>query len=252
MDLGLRGKTAVISGGTKGIGSGIAEVLAEEGCNLVLVHRSDPGRAADFARELVDKNGVGVLRIHADVTDASLIDDIFDSANKRFGQTDILINNAAGGGVQKPLDEMTIDEWNDAMKGCLSHVFTMSSRFIRDCRRDKRGGHIVNVLAKAAITTNSHNNTSYIAAKGGMTSMTRSMANDLIDDGIYVNGIVPGYVLNNSGYQPGLPAYIAKEKFLRVGWATPRDMGNVAAFLCSSRARQVIGAIVDCSGGTML
>ena len=252
MDLGLKGKTAIISGGTKGIGSGIAEVLAEEGCNLVLVHRSDPQHAETFARGLEDKNGIGVLTILADVTDASLIDSVFDRANERFGQTDILINNAAGGGAQKPLDDLTIEEWEATMKGCLSHVFSMSSRFIRDCRRNNRGGHIVNVLAKAAFTTNSHNNTSYIAAKGGMASMTRSMANDFIEYGIYVNGIVPGYVLNNSGYQPGLPGYIAKEKFLRVGWATPRDMGNVAAFLCSPRSSQVIGAIVDCSGGTML
>ena len=133
----------------------------------------------------------------------------------------------------------------------LSLIHILSRRFIRECRAHKRGGHIVNVLAKAAIMTNSRNNTSYIAAKGGMTTMTRGLANEVIDDGIYVNGIVPGYVAT-SVYQPGSEAYEYKKQFLRVGWATPRDMGTVAAVLCSPSACQVVGAIVDCSGGTML
>ena len=81
--------------------------------------------------------------------------------------------------------------------------------------------------------------------------MTRGLANEVIDDGIYVNGIVPGYVQTRV-YPPGAPNTVYKEQFLRVGWAQPRDMGTVAAFLCSPVACQVVGAIVDCSGGTML
>ena len=80
----------------------------------------------------------------------------------------------------------------------------MSRRFVHECRTNKRGGHIVNVLAKAAITTNSTNNTSYIAAKGGLTTMTRGLAHEVTKDGIIVNGIVPGYVQTHGHYHPCL------------------------------------------------
>ena len=251
MDLGLKGKTAVITGGTKGIGAGCSEVLAQEGCNVVMVYRSDPEGSEAFAQKLADTYGVGALAYCADVTHDDAIDGIFDAAIARFGKVDILINNAAGGVVKKPLEQITPEEWRTAMDGCLNHVFTVSRRFVADCRKDKRGGHIVNVLAKAAITTNSHNNSAYVTGKGGMTILTRTMANDLIEDGIFVNGIVPGYVVT-SWHQPGSVSAAEKEKFLRVGWATPIEMGNVAAFLCSEKARQIVGAIVDCTGGTML
>lgn len=251
MDLGLRGKTAIVTGGAKGIGSGCSEVLAQEGCNVVVVSRSDETLVKAFADGLSEKYGVKTLAVLADVSKPQQIDGVFDKAIAAFGQVDILINNAGGGVALKPFEELTDEEWAMAMDSNLNSAFMMSRRFIKECKAHKRGGHIVNVLAKAAIMTNSRNNTSYIAAKGGMTTMTRGLANEVIDDGIYVNGIVPGYVAT-SVYQPGSPAYEYKKQFLRVGWATPRDMGTVAAFLCSPVACQVVGAVVDCSGGTML
>ena len=218
---------------------------------MVVVSRSDETLVKAFADGLSEKYGVQTLAVLADVSKPQQIDGVFDKAIAAFGQVDILINNAGGGAALKPFEELTDEEWAMAMDSNLNSAFMMSRRFIKECKAHKRGGHIVNVLAKAAIMTNSRNNTSYIAAKGGMTTMTRGLANEVIDDGIYVNGIVPGYVAT-SVYQPGSPAYEYKKQFLRVGWATPRDMGTVAAFLCSPVACQVVGAVVDCSGGTML
>lgn len=251
MDLGLKGKVAMITGGTKGIGAGCCEVLAQEGCDIVAVYRSDIEGSEAFAQSLCDRFGVRAMAIHADVSQSECIDGVYEAAIVQMGQVDILVNNAGGGSARKPFEQITDEEWRKSIGNNLDSAFYMSRRFVAECRKHKRGGHIVNVLAKAAIMTNSTENTSYIAPKGGMTAMTRGLANEVIQDGIYVNGIVPGYV-RTQHYQPGTPAAEYKQQFLRVGWATPRDMGTVVAFLCSPAACQLVGAIVDVSGGTML
>lgn len=150
------------------------------------------------------------------------------------------------------MEDLTFDQWQACMNGCLSHVFTMSQAFVKECKKSAHGGHIVNVSAKAAFHSASHNKIPYATAKGAIATLTQRMANDLIEDDIFVNAIVPGYVLSNYYRDPESPQCKAKEKDLRIGWATPEDMGNITAFLCSPLSRQIIGAVIDCSGGTML
>lgn len=253
LDLQLKGKVAIVTGGAKGIGRGISEVLAEEGCHVVIAYRSDPQGSQAVADEIAQKNGVKVLAIQADVSDPHAVDPLYDEAIRQLGPIDILINNAAGSALGKPFDELTYEEWRIVQDNVLNSAFSMSKRFVHECRTHNRGGHIVNVLAKAAITANGTNKTAYISAKGGMMTMTRGLANEVTKDGIFVNGIVPGYVISNSHYHPGNADYLEKKKYLPTGeFATPRDMGVVAAFLCSPLAKQIIGAVVDCTGGTML
>jgi NAD(P)-dependent dehydrogenase (short-subunit alcohol dehydrogenase family) len=251
MDLQLKGRIALITGGTKGIGAGCATALAREGADIVAVYRSDEEGSQAFVRELAQTYGVRAIAVKADVTFPEQVEAAFDEANEKLGLVDILVNNAARTYARGPIDTMTYEGWVKSMDGVLNHVFTVSRRFVADLKAAGRGGHIVNVLAKSAIVSNSKYKTAYNASKGGETAMTRSMANELIDFGIYVNGIVPGYV-RTSVYQEGSEGEMTKAKFLRVGWAMPIDMGNVAAFLCSPMAKQVIGAVVDCSGGTMM
>ncbi|MFR4008301.1 MAG: SDR family NAD(P)-dependent oxidoreductase [Christensenellales bacterium] len=115
MDLGLRGKTAIVTGGAKGIGSGCSEVLAQEGCNVVVVSRSDETLVKAFADGLSEKYGVKTLAVLADVSKPQQIDGVFDKAIAAFGQVDILINNAGGGAALKPFEELTDEEWAMAM-----------------------------------------------------------------------------------------------------------------------------------------
>lgn len=253
MDLGLRGKTALITGGCKGIGRGCSEILAEEGCNVVMVFRSDAEESQRFAEELAQRTGVRTLALQGDVADPSITDELFDQAIDAFGSVDILINNAGGNTCVCPFDALTDGQWRYAQDQNLNSAFLMSRRFIRDCRMHKRGGHIVNVISKSALTTNSQNNTPYVSAKGGLMTMTRGLANEVTKDGIFVNGIVPGYVRTERGHLPGSERAKRVQPLLPTGeFATPRDMGAVVAFLCSPLAKQIIGAIVDCTGGLML
>ena len=106
MDLGLKGKVAVITGGTKGIGFGCAQVLAEEGVNLVLNYRSGPEDAEIAAKKLMDECGVEVITVQGDAGESEVVDRIFDAAMEKFGVVDILVNNAGGGPRQGPLKHL--------------------------------------------------------------------------------------------------------------------------------------------------
>lgn len=253
MDLQIKGRIAVITGGTKGIGAGIARTLAAEGVHLALAYRSDSKGAEQFARELEKTCQVQAIAIQADLSIPEQVEAFYRKALAFYPTVDILINNAAGGTPDgTAFEDLTLEQWQSCMDGCLSHVFTMSQYFVRECKRAGHGGHIVNLSAKAAFYSSSHNKIPYATAKGAIATLTRRMANDLIADGIFVNAIVPGYVLSSFYQDPKSPKCKAKEKDLKIGWALPEDMGNIAAFLCSPRSRQIIGAVVDCSGGTML
>lgn len=253
MNLQLTDKIAIITGGTRGIGAGIARVLAAEGVHLALAYRSDTEGALCFTRELTEQYGIQAHAIKADVTIPEEVEAFYQKALALFPTVHILINNAAGGTPENtPMEELSFEQWKACMNGCLSHVFTMSQAFVKECKKSAHGGHIVNVSAKAAFHSASHNKIPYATAKGAIATLTQRMANDLIEDDIFVNAIVPGYVLSNYYQDPESPQCKAKEKELRIGWATPEDMGNITAFLCSPLSRQIIGAVIDCSGGTML
>lgn len=253
MDLGLKGKVAIVTGGTKGIGSGTAEVLAQEGCNLALVYRSDEEGSQNFCKKLADAYGVEVLPVKADITDLQAVENMWKTVIDHYGTPDILINNAAGGSP-RGVDflDVTYEQWEDCMNGCLGHVFNLSQRFLKEIKKAGKTGHIVNISAKAAMRSDSVDKIPYATAKGAIATLTRRMAHAYIESGVWINAIVPGYVINNGAYKdPNNPIRQSKEKLLRIGWAIPEDMGNVITFLCSDKSRQVIGAVIDTSGGTM-
>ena len=254
MDLRIKGKNAIVTGGSKGIGAGICEVLAEEGVNLVVDYRSDPEGSEEFVAKL---NGMGIkaVGVQADVSIEEGVDKVYECALEHFDRIDILVNNA-GRGIHVPFNELTVQQWRNTQDVCLNSQFLMSHKLVKLCLEWGTGAHIVNVLSKAAFTTNSTGNTAYISAKGGGASFTRGLANEVTQFGIIVNGIVPGYVHNSRGaFNPETSAYAKKliEEFIPTKrFGTPREMGDVVAFICSPRASQIIGSIIDCSGGTML
>lgn len=253
MDLLLRGKNALVTGGSRGIGAGICTVLAEEGCNVAINFRSDVKHAEEFAAELQRQFDVSACAIRADVSIETQAMYLYTQAKSQLGQLDILINNAAGGFRPSSLSELSEEAWHAAGRGILDPAFYMSRSFVQDHIETKRGGYIVNVLSKSAILSSSVNNLTYVVNKGALVSMTRSMAKELIPYGIYVNGIVPGYVKTEHIHQDGdarterVRGLLPTHKF-----AEPKDMGVITAALCSPLFGQMIGSIVDCTGGTLI
>lgn len=257
MDLQLRGKTALITGSSSGIGRGCAEVLAAEGCNIVVTSRSlDKARVA--AEDLHARHGVRTVPVAVDVSSEEGVESMFDEARDAFGSIDYLVNNAGGApGDSKrffeSFAEYDSDYWDAMIRLNLYSAFWASRRLARDLIRDRKGGAIVNVTSKSAILSTSVGNEHYASAKAGMIGLTRSCAKELISKGIRVNAIIPGYVATEHVHRPGDKRTEEKRKILPTGqFATPLDMGYATAFLLSPLAGQINGALMDCTGGTLV
>lgn len=253
MDLKLAGRTAIVTGGAKGVGAGISEVLAGEGCNVAVNYRSRQKEAEEFAQNLKRKYQVEAVAVQADVSKEEEAQALFDETVRMFGRAEILINNAAGGYAPNAFQNISAEEWRTAGEGLLNPAFYMSREFVKYCIGHEQGGHIVNILSKSAILSSSVNNLAYVANKGALTALTRGMAKEFIQYGIYVNGIVPGYVRTERLHIDGEERTERVKKLLPAGeFAQPQDIGRAAAVLASPLFSQMIGAVVDCTGGTLI
>jgi len=255
MDLLIKDKVAVVTGGTKGIGKGCCYVLAGEGVNLVINFRSDPEGAELVKKDIEEKFGVKVLLVQGDASKVETVDDIFDKAIAEFGTVDIVVNNAGGGGTdgRRPFEDQTFSSWRACQDNTVNGQFLMCKKYVKYWKDNNRGGHIINVISKSCIMSNSIMNEAYASAKGALLALTRSLAHEVTPYGIYVNGIVPGYVQTERSHAEGTERYYKMLPLLPTGrFGTPYDMGTVVAFLSSPLSNQIIGAIVDCTGGTIL
>ena len=253
MDLGLKGKVAIVTGGARGIGKGCSTALAMEGCNLAIVDLGHDETTRAYMEELKKEYEVDVLELAADVSNEEQIQQVYKDTLEHYGKIDILINNAGRGAIRKQFHELTTEDWRSVQEITLNSQFFMSREFVKYCRENERPGSIVNVLSKSAFTTNSKDNTTYISAKMGAYGLTKGVANEMAPYGIRGNVIVPGYVQTERTYPDGEPRTERMRALLPTGkFALPIEMGKIAAFLCSDCASQIIGAAIDCSGGTML
>lgn len=251
MDLGLKGKIAIVTGGARGIGAGMCEVFAEEGAHVVIADMVPLEESNRLAEELSRKNDVRTLAVRGDISNPQDVKAIYGQVLEKFGTVDILMNNAGKMGLTR-IEDVTVEELYKYEKVNIEGMFLMSKEFIIICNQQKKGGHIVNTISKSAFTTNSGGNSPYIATKGAVFSFTRGLAKEVGSRGIFVNGIVPGYVITNTTKDLKDRSEQMK-KIIPLGReATPREIANVAVFLCSEKAVQMMGAIVDVSGGTML
>ena len=252
MDLGLKGKIAIVTGGARGIGAGICEVFAQEGADVVVNYRSKPEESEAFARGLAEKYGVRTIAVQADMCEEINIMRLFDETYKVFGTVDIVVNNANFmNDSNGPIETFNPEKFRVAERASIEAVMITARELVKHCKEKGKSGHIVNVLSKSAFWTSSINNTSYIAVKGANFTFTRGLAHEVAKDNIYVNAIIPGYVLN-SKTDTSSPRYQRTLEYIPLKqYGTPLEMGYMTAFLCSEKACQCNGAIVDCTGGTM-
>ena len=252
MDLGFKGKTIVITGGTKGIGSGISEVFAQEGGNLIIDYRSDPENSEAFIQSLRDKYGVQAYGIQEEVGTVEAAKRIFDFAEEKFGRLDVLINNA-GSGPTKHITEVTLDEWNECLRVNVTGQFLMSQEFANRLIAAGKGGYIVNLLSKASMSTTTKGRGAYVTNKHAELGLVRQLAVDLIDKGIFTVGVMPGSVMNQrmSKFTPEqLAARSARCPIGRPN--TPIEMGYYVAWLASEKNKVALGCGADATGGMLL
>jgi NAD(P)-dependent dehydrogenase (short-subunit alcohol dehydrogenase family) len=252
MDLGYHGKTVIITGGTKGIGSGISTVFAQEGANLIIDYRSNPEQGEGFVKNLVDTYGVEAYAIQADVSKPEDIVRIFDFAEEKFGRLDVLVNNAGSGKTTLTWD-ISLEEWNECLANNVTGQFLMSREFARRNMAKGKGGHIVNLLSKASVSTTTKGRAGYVTNKHAELGLTRQLAVDLTDKGFIVCGIMPGSVENTMMSTWTDEQKAARAKRCPLGRLTqPIEFGYYVAFLASDKNTTAIGCGADATAGMLL
>ncbi|GAB3399021.1 SDR family oxidoreductase [Amycolatopsis echigonensis] len=244
----IRGKVALVTGSSRGIGNALAHGLAEAGCVVVLNGR-DPATMDTARRATAEQTGATVLAEAFDVTDHDAVAAGIARIEDRAGPLDILVNNA-GMQHRAPFTEFRTEDWNRLLETNLSSAFLVGRETAR--RMAERGrGKIVNIcsvqsaLARPGITP-------YTATKGGLKMLTKGMCADLGPSGIQVNGLAPGYFDTELN-----AALVADEQFsdwIRTRtpagrWGKVEDLVGTLLFLCSPASDFVNGQIVYVDGG---
>ena len=252
----LSNKVAIITGGARGIGRGIAIKFVEEGCSPVIVDvLAAEGRKTV---EELSKKGRNVVFIKCDVTNSSQVKEMVDQVIRKFGKVDILINNAGITGLPKSVAETTEEEWDRVLSINLKGVF-LCCKAVVPYMKEKKYGKIVNISSLAAISPGApmiH----YSSSKAGVLGLTLDLALELASFNIYVNAILPG-VIHTDMFDQIIPPSVNKEDFLtdlgkmaapmgKVGM--PEDIAGVALFLASDLSRCVTGDRIIVGGGAPL
>jgi 3-oxoacyl-[acyl-carrier protein] reductase len=248
--ISLRGKRALVTGGSRGIGAATALLLAECGADVGIGYRSRQNEAADIVQQLAGR-GVRAFAHSADLSALSGTTSLFDRAEREFGGLDIFVGNA---GIWPPQDvalaDMTDEQWRRTMSENLDNMF-YSTRAA--ARRLERGGRIVLVSSTAGQRGEAYH-ADYAATKGAMISFVKSLAVELGSKDITVNAVAPGWVDTEAVAEPLQGD--GREKIARaipVGRvATPRDIAGPIVFLCSELARHITGEILNVNGGSVL
>ena len=242
----LAGKTALVTGSSKGIGRGIARRLAALGCDVAVHYNSDAKGAAGVV-EAIRSEGRDAFSVQATVGDSAQVRRMFDRVLGRFDRLDILVNNA-GTQVWAPLLELSEEDWDRVIDTNLKGCFLCTQLAGRHMR-DRGGGRIVNIGSgcnKVAFP----NLVSYTASKGGMEQFTKVAAAELGPYGITVNCVAPGAILIERTAREA-DDYAGQWSKLtpmgRVGY--PRDVAEAVAFLCTEGAEFVSGQTLMVDGG---
>jgi 3-hydroxybutyrate dehydrogenase len=255
----LKGKTAVVTGSTSGIGLGMAKALAAEGCNIALNGFGEAKEIEAIRQGLQKKAGVKVTYSAADMSKPAEIAAMIAEAQAHFGAVDILINNA---GIQhvSPIESFPVDSWDRIIAINLSAGFH-GIRAALPGMRNKGWGRIINIASVHGLAASLHK-AAYVSAKHGVIGLTKVVALETAGAGITCNAICPGWVLTSlvakqieaRAQEQGMTLEDAKvdllqEKQPSKDFVTPEQIGALACFLCSDSAAQMTGAALNIDGG---
>jgi 3-hydroxybutyrate dehydrogenase len=255
----LKGKTALITGSTSGIGKAIATRLAAEGCNIVLNGFGDSGEIDALKRSLAAEHSVMVGYSSADLTRIPAIENMMAYVQSEFGGADILVNNA---GMQhvSPIEDFPVDKWNLIIALNLSAAFH-TIRLAMPGMKEKGWGRIIQTASAHALVASPYK-AAYVAAKHGIAGLTKTVALEGATHGVRCNAICPGYVhtplvdaqITDTAKARGITEdEVVKNVILAAQptkeFVTAEQIGEMAAFLCSPAASQINGALLPVDGG---
>jgi len=247
MDLGLQNKTALVTGGSRGLGRAICLALAEEGAKVAVNFvRTDP---SDLVRQLAAKRGAKAVAVRGDVSKPDEVREIFDRAERDLGAVDILVNNA-GTWPGALVKDMTDDQWAGALAVNLTAPFLTCREAVRRWLASGRKGRIVNITSQAAYHGATTGHSHYAAAKAGLANFTLSLAREMARHGIAVNSVAPGFMETDmvaEAWQKNRAKIIERIPLGRIG--DPAEVAAAVLFLASERASYMTGATLHVNGG---
>jgi 2-deoxy-D-gluconate 3-dehydrogenase len=242
----LKGKTALVTGSSRGLGAGIAIALAEAGANVAVHGSSAAPKATQLALDAMGANHFAVV---GDVSDVSVAPRLIDEVIAHFGTLDILVNNA--GTIRRaPAAEHSDEDWQAVIDTNLSSVFRLTKHAGRHMLA-RGSGKIINIASLLTFQGGVFV-PGYAAAKGGVGQLTKAFANEWAAKGINVNAIAPGYMeTDNTEALRANPERSRQimERIPAARWGSPEDLAGAAVFLASSASDYVHGHVLVVDGG---
>jgi len=257
MDLGLKGRVAIVTGSSQGIGKAIALGLSQEGSRVTICARNEK-QLNETAKEIESATGVEVYAVQADLTKTDDIRRLVAKTSERFNRIDILVNNT-GGPPSATFLETSVEHWKTAVDLLLMSVVTACSEVIPHMQKQK-WGRIINMTSFAAkqpaerlVLSN--------ALRAGILGLTKTLSNELAEDGILVNAVCPGWTLTKrvdelakaqakirgKTYEEIIKEWESQIPLKRL--AQPKEIADLAVFLASERASYITGAVFQVDGG---
>ncbi|PBC07883.1 3-hydroxybutyrate dehydrogenase [Mesorhizobium sp. WSM3859] len=255
----LKGKTALITGSTSGIGQGIAEAFAAKGCNIVLNGFGDAAEIERLRARLAADHQVAVRYDNADMSKGDAITVMMDKAIAEFGAVDILVNNA---GIQHvaPIDDFPVEKWEAVVAIDLMSSFYTIRRALQPMKA-RKWGRVINVASAHALVASPYKS-AYVAAKHGVAGLTKTVALEVAEQGITVNAVCPGYVLTplvekqipDTAKARGITEQqVIKDVLLAAQptkqFVTVEQVAALCLFLASDDAASITGAVMPIEGG---
>jgi 3-hydroxybutyrate dehydrogenase len=254
----LKGKVAIITGSTSGIGLGIAKVLAGQGADIVLNGFGEAGEIETIREGIERAHGVRVVYDGADISKGSAVRDLVAATAERLGRIDILVNNA---GIQftAPVEEFPSEKWDAILAINLSAAFHGIAAAVP--RMKKQGwGRIINIASAHGLVGSTHK-AAYVAAKHGLVGLTKVVGLETAGTGVTANAVCPGWVrtplvekqiadiaAEKKISQQEAAAELLGEKQPSGAFVTPLQLGGTVAFLCSPTAAQITGTTISVDG----
>ena len=242
----LKGKSAIVTGGSMGIGTSIAVELARAGANVALNYRKHDTEAKAVAKE-IEQLGRRSIVVKADVTNHNDAESMFKKVISEFGGLDILVCNA-GINMDRVIWKMSERDWDNVINVNLKGYF-IYNKLAAAHFKDKRSGKIVNITSINGLR-GKFGQCNYSASKGGIIALTKSLAKELGKFNVNVNAVAPGMVMTEMASNiPPVFLQKAVDETVLGRIATPEDVANVIVFLCSDKARHITGEVIKVDGG---
>jgi 3-oxoacyl-[acyl-carrier protein] reductase len=242
----LKGKKAIVTGGSRGIGNAVVRVFLEQGAAVYCLSRSQPANTAEL--EAAAKAGGGSFRwVAADVTKEEEVTKAIDAVAAEAGAVDVLVNNA---GITRDglIFRMPTADWDEVLKANLTSAF-YASRTVAKLMIKQRSGSIINISSVSGIMGNA-GQVNYSASKAGLIGFSKSLAREVASRGVRVNAIAPGFIetdMTKALGEKARTALVAQIPLGRVGM--PADVAALTAFLASDAAAYITGQVIPIDGG---